>query len=121
MNWSRLTPWLIGAAAAVLLAGTLGLTSAQDSATPAASPVAAAAVRDVLVESEPADADGQVMQLVRYDIPAGLVLTGWNGGEPIVVVPWVAAGLFVVAVPLIAGAVAAVATPARHPIGRRVD
>ena len=54
-------------------------------------------------------------------VPAGLVLTGWNGGEPIVVVPWVAAGLFVVAVPLIAGAVAAVATPARHPIGRRVD
>ena len=62
------------ALASALLAGTLGLTSAQDSATPAASPVAAAAVRDVLVESSPADADGQVMQLVRYDIPAGLVL-----------------------------------------------
>lgn len=60
------------ALAAALLAGTLGLTSAQDTATPAATP--AAAVREVLVQSSPADADGQVMQLVRYDIPAGIVL-----------------------------------------------
>jgi len=33
MNWSRLTPWLIGAAAAMLLAGTLGYTIGTGSST----------------------------------------------------------------------------------------
>ena len=33
MNWSRLTPWLIGAAAAVLLAGTLGYVLGTGSST----------------------------------------------------------------------------------------
>ncbi len=71
VSWKRL---VFGAALlGALLFGVAGLTSAQDSGTPAASPVAAA-VRDVLVESSPADAGGQVLQLVRYDIPAGIVL-----------------------------------------------
>lgn len=69
-SWKQLTICL--ALAAALQAGTIGLTHAQDSATPAATP--AAAVREVLVQSSPTDADGQVMQLVRYDIPAGVVL-----------------------------------------------
>lgn len=71
-SWKRIAFCL--ALTSTLLAGTLGLTNAQDSATPEASPTAAAAVREVLVESSPADADGQVMQLVQYDIPAGVVL-----------------------------------------------
>jgi len=69
-SWRRLAAAL--ALTAALLAGAAGLTSAQDSATPAATP--AAAVREVLVQSSPADADGQVLQLVRYDIPAGIIL-----------------------------------------------
>jgi quercetin dioxygenase-like cupin family protein len=69
-SWRRLAVAL--ALTAALLVGAAGLTSAQDSATPAATP--AAAVREVLVESSPSDADGQVMQLVRYDIPAGIIL-----------------------------------------------
>ena len=36
MNWSRLTPWLIGAAAAVLLAGTLGYALGSGSSTTSA-------------------------------------------------------------------------------------
>jgi quercetin dioxygenase-like cupin family protein len=71
VSWKQLALCL--ALATALLSGTMiGLTSAHDSATPEATP--AAAVREVLVESSPADADGQVMQLVRYDIPAGIVL-----------------------------------------------
>lgn len=62
---------------------------------------------------------GSVLGLI-LGAPAGLVVTGWNGDEPIVVLPWLAAGLFVVGVPLVAGAVAAVATPIRPTIGRRV-
>lgn len=69
-NWRHFTAGL--ALVAGLMSGALGFTAAQDSATPTATP--AAVVRDVLVESSPADADGQVMQLVRYDIPAGIVL-----------------------------------------------
>jgi quercetin dioxygenase-like cupin family protein len=71
-SWKQLAIGL--ALVGALLAGTLGLTTAQDSATPAPDATPAAAVREVLVESSPADADGQVLQLVRYDIPAGVVL-----------------------------------------------
>ncbi|MFT4295499.1 MAG: hypothetical protein QM582_08810 [Micropruina sp.] len=43
--------------------------------------------------------------------PVGMVTTGWNGEQPIVVLPWLVAGLFVIGVPLVAGAVAALSTP----------
>jgi quercetin dioxygenase-like cupin family protein len=44
-------------------------------ATPAgATPAAAAVVREVLTETEPVTAPGEVFQLVRYTIPAGLTL-----------------------------------------------
>lgn len=70
-SWQRLAFGL--ALTGVLLAGAAGFTSAQDAGTPAASPTAPP-VREVLVEASPADAEGQVLQLVRYDIPAGMVL-----------------------------------------------
>ncbi len=59
---------LIGA----LLIGVIGTTNANNGALPAASTVVAA--RDVLVQGSPDNANGQVLQLVRYDIPAGVVL-----------------------------------------------
>lgn len=42
--------------------------------------------------------------------PLGVISTSWDDAEPVVVLPWLAAGLFTIAVPLIAGAVAALAT-----------
>ena len=59
---------LIGA----LLVGIIGTTNANNDALPAASTVVAS--RDVLVQGSPENANGQVLQLVRYDIPAGVVL-----------------------------------------------
>ncbi|MFT4227538.1 FtsX-like permease family protein, partial [Micropruina sp.] len=45
--------------------------------------------------------------------PIGIISTSWSGEEPVVALPWPTAGLFVVAVPLIAGAVAAISTSAK--------
>ncbi len=42
--------------------------------------------------------------------PLAVISTSWDDAEPVVVLPWLAAGLFTIAVPLIAGAVAALAT-----------
>ncbi len=55
-----------------LLVGVIGTTNANNDALPAASTVVAS--RDVLVQGSPENASGQVLQLVRYDIPAGVVL-----------------------------------------------
>lgn len=59
---------LIGLSSTVVF----GTTLAENDATPVASPVAA--IRDVLVETTPVAAPDEVLQLVRYDIPAGVVL-----------------------------------------------
>jgi quercetin dioxygenase-like cupin family protein len=56
---------------AALLAGFAGLTVQHDRPAAASTVVA---VREVLVEGSPEAANGQVLQLVRYDIPAGLTL-----------------------------------------------
>lgn len=55
-----------------LLVGLFGTTNANNDALPAASTVVAS--RDVLVQGSPENASGQVLQLVRYEIPAGVVL-----------------------------------------------
>lgn len=47
--------------------------------------------------------------------PIGIISTSWSGEEPVVALPWLTAGLFVVAVPLVAGAVAAISTSAKPP------
>ncbi len=59
---------LVGA----LLVGLFGATRANTEALPPAS--TAVVVRDVLIQATPAAAPDQVLQLVRYDIPAGVVL-----------------------------------------------
>lgn len=58
---------LVGA----LVAGIAGLTTTSDRPVAASTVVAS---REVLVQGSPDDANGQVLQLVRYDIPAGVVL-----------------------------------------------
>lgn len=50
-------------------------------------------------------------------VPMAIVSTSWGGDEPVVVLPWLTAGLFAVGVPLIAGAVAAVSTSAKPASG----
>ncbi len=47
--------------------------------------------------------------------PIGIISTSWSGEEPVVALPWLTAGLFVVAVPLVAGAMAAISTSAKPP------
>ena len=54
-----------------LLIGLTQFTIREDRPAMASTVVA---VRDVLVEGSPLAANGQVLQLVRYDIPAGVVL-----------------------------------------------
>jgi quercetin dioxygenase-like cupin family protein len=59
------------------LIGVLAFAIAFASPTPSASPAAASTVvasREVLVEGSPVAAPGQVLQLVRYTIPQGVVL-----------------------------------------------
>jgi len=57
--------------AGVLLIGLTGFTLREDRPAVASTVVA---VRDVLVEGSPEAANGQVLQMVRYDIPAGITL-----------------------------------------------
>jgi quercetin dioxygenase-like cupin family protein len=57
--------------AVVPVAGAVGVT-AQDAATPEAA--TGEVVREVLGSAEPAEADGELLQLSRYTIPAGAVL-----------------------------------------------
>lgn len=57
--------------AGALLIGISEFTIREDRPAVASTVVA---VRDVLVEGSPEAADGQVLQLVRYDIPPGVVL-----------------------------------------------
>jgi quercetin dioxygenase-like cupin family protein len=58
-----------------LIGVPLAIGTAQDTATPAASPEATVGVvRHVLSESEPEAAAGQDLALVEYTIPAGAVL-----------------------------------------------
>ncbi len=55
---------------------------------------------------------GAVLGMV-LGAPMGVISTSWNGAEPLVVLPWLAAGLFLIGVPLLAGAVAAISTSAK--------
>ncbi|MCA9858237.1 MAG: hypothetical protein KC438_00875 [Thermomicrobiales bacterium] len=78
-RWERLV--LCGAVVFALLAGVVGFSMEDErpvsASTPGASPVAESAtppVREVLVAGDPNAADGQVLQLVRYHIPAGMTL-----------------------------------------------
>ena len=57
--------------AGALLIGITQFTIREDRPVAASTVVA---VRDVLVEGSPEAANGQVLQLVRYDIPAGITL-----------------------------------------------
>lgn len=58
---------------AVLTLGTAGImTSVAQEATPAATP--AKVVREVLVAGNPDAAPGEVLELVRYDIPPNIAL-----------------------------------------------
>ena len=57
--------------AGALLIGITQFTIREDRPVAASTVVA---VRDVLVEGSPEAANGQVLQLVRYDIPAGMTL-----------------------------------------------
>src|SRR6478609_6752609 len=61
---------------AIPLAGTLAhQASPAASGTPAAgTPASGAVVREVLASSDPAEAPGEILSLVRYTIPAGAVL-----------------------------------------------
>lgn len=64
--------------AAILLLGLAVVAAesvwAEEPGTPASGTPAAAVVREVLSETEPATAPGEVFQLVRYTIPADLTL-----------------------------------------------
>lgn len=75
MQQSNPSTWRRSVAGATLLAtlviGLAGFTVTHERHAIATTVVAS---RDVLVEASPADANGQVLQLVRYDIPAGVVL-----------------------------------------------
>ena len=68
-TWPRMLAGL--AFAIAMLAGIAGLTVTTDRPVAASTVVA---VRDVLVEGSPEAANGQVLQMVRYDIPAGVTL-----------------------------------------------
>jgi len=58
-----------------LIGVPLAIGTAQDTASPAASPVAmVGVVREVLSSDDPESAPGEVLALVRYTIPAGAVL-----------------------------------------------
>jgi len=61
---------------ACLVTWPITMGTAQDTATPAATPDAPAVVvvRDVLSSAEPESAPGEVLALVEYTIPAGAVL-----------------------------------------------
>jgi len=61
--------------AAVPLAATVAGQASTPVATPAsATPAAGGVVREVLASSDPAEAPGEVLSLVRYTIPAGAKL-----------------------------------------------
>ncbi len=86
-SWKQLVLGLalIGA----LLIGVIGTTNANNDALPAASTVMAS--RDVLVQGSPEAANGQVLQLVRYDIPRGVVLSMHT--HPGMQVAWIESGV----------------------------
>jgi quercetin dioxygenase-like cupin family protein len=66
---------LAGLLAAVPLAATVAGQASTPVATPAsATPAAGGVVREVLASSDPAEAPGEVLSLVRYTIPAGAKL-----------------------------------------------
>lgn len=68
-HWQRI---LLGLAFVVAMSlGIFGITTTSDRPVAASTVVAS---REVLVQGSPENADGQVLQLVRYDIPAGVVL-----------------------------------------------
>ena len=70
MAFKRVVTSLIAAMAVACALASPG-AHAQQAATPAASP---AVVREVLSQGEPAAAPGQILQLVRFTIPAHLKL-----------------------------------------------
>ncbi len=59
---------------AFLVSLPLTMGTAQDAATPAATPDAPVVVREVLSSADPESAPGEVLALVEYTIPAGAVL-----------------------------------------------
>jgi len=88
VSWARLRPWRLWrtwallAIVCALLAGSVahvgsgsGMIGAQ-TGTPAATPVPASGgvVREVLSRGNPAAAPGELLELVRYTIPAGTQL-----------------------------------------------
>ena len=62
---------MVGLALLASLVSIPWAASAQDDATPEASP---AVVREVLGSDEPDEAPGEILELSRYTIPAGFVL-----------------------------------------------
>lgn len=58
----------------MMMFGTAGMSALAAQATPEATPAPAPVIREVLVSGSPVGAPGQVLQLVRYIIPANNVL-----------------------------------------------
>ena len=93
MNWSRLTPWLIGAAAAMLLAGTLGYTLGTGSSTTTAEADSArqesydAAYQSTFARFETTARKMGLASGSKRGIRAGRKTggregTAWGGGQP---------------------------------------
>lgn len=74
--------------AGALLIGITEFTIREDRPAVASTVVAS---RDVLVQGSPEAADGQVLQLVRYDIPAGVVLPMHT--HPGMQIAWIESGV----------------------------
>jgi quercetin dioxygenase-like cupin family protein len=74
--------------AGALLIGVAEFTIREDRPAVAST---VGAVRDVLVEGSPEAADGQALQLVRYDIPAGVVLPMHT--HPGMQIAWIESGV----------------------------
>lgn len=71
-----------------LIAGIAGLTAPHERPVAASTVVAS---REVLVQGSPEAANGQVLQLVRYDIPAGVVLSKHT--HPGMQIAWIESGV----------------------------
>lgn len=73
---------------ALTLAGVTGLNVTHEPPVAASTVVAS---REILVQGSPADANGQVLQLVRYDIPPGVVLAMHT--HPGMQIAWIESGV----------------------------
>lgn len=72
-NTRRLPGMFLILALLVTMTGLTLTATAQDNATPAATPQPAV-VREVINEGEPASAPGEILQLVQYTIPGNIAL-----------------------------------------------